>query len=1155
MPPVTPAPHPARPQKSTAKKSPGWMAAATTAAHRSANANNDRFKAMRARRNALFPNGPPGRLALPVTKPTKPGLRQSAVKDDNQSVQLATTGRILSDFQPTPTSQSRHPATRIAPQLDGSTLLGNAESLSSAVRTPVKKAAAPKKPLRVYQNATKRQALERRDIYQLPADGGNEHNSLFEEPRTSSFQYPSDEPAPASQESETLEQCLRRSIHTQQALDEARSESSDDTEASVLEEESDEEVEEDEEDDDQADGQEDGNGIEDEAHSNIRSQSEPLTELELEILQLGEPARPSTSPSISPKRTRPSARSESPDYHEIQAHDADDESENENDEILRAPSPKKRRCRTNPVKAVRSEALQTLTTQRKSKSASKPRQSTGAVKKSKQSENPKKPHRLPVDELVTVSQRFDDDDLEEHSSPPLELSQDPISQVSDGESEVDLRIQIEVPIKFKIPRRALKGFGQIDRTKFRVPDSVSPHRQRRFPRTPSYSDGFEGKEAEPIGRLMPMKGLIHWKEAQRKVIFKPPQLVLVSEKPSSPTKAETRPRRKKKKRQTAMEPQAQPKEPSIEKKPPRARAVQPPQLDNGPRPHPQVAAASVEQQHRRMEILEQTEVGEGPDNGLRSENQTDVIPSIKNHDSTQVNEQLELRDELNDYLADPAPLDPFTPKRLSNDEDDSEQHPSTSHLKRKQQIKHLSQPVMPTKESGDLNHNKLSQAVSNIASTPKKTMKQAKADFEAMYELSMVSVKRRHLSDYEEESQSDYEGEEEEEEEDHEDGGDDNTRRDESQLLNSDSVYEESECEEEAADDGLDLATQQEYDQDDMGLEVEEDEQPSKGNGIEQDDDKLKFLEDTIMDDTSGEQLNMPTNSRQSMARQALGQLDQDPRTHIDPRLRTLPQGHDILRKNQHSECGRSHKSQRHKSSAPKRWDDGFDSSWRPKAPTSSSLETEVDDEIYDSPTQPLSQSKAPSGPSRSYNARQRSRIASRPLPLGPSRPQSPVFQNTDRDSQGSVILGSTQNFVLPISVPETQFSNDGEEPRSPIYDAPSYFSQASRSLSGPVQRHQFSRTKSTPARVHFAQAQAGTVLLTPSAMFVQTISPVKSAPTQRLPTLREEIGTPSQSLRAITRRVSSSMGTQPAGSRRRMQSAVYNPPFLKSQDAEGARA
>lgn len=101
----------------------------------------------------------------------------------------------------------------------------------------------------------------------------SDSNQSIEEPRTSSFQDPSNESALASLENETLEQCLRRSRHAQQAFNEARSETSDHTNVSVLEEENADKAEEVEDDDDGIpDKQEDRNKIEDETRSSTSSQ-------------------------------------------------------------------------------------------------------------------------------------------------------------------------------------------------------------------------------------------------------------------------------------------------------------------------------------------------------------------------------------------------------------------------------------------------------------------------------------------------------------------------------------------------------------------------------------------------------------------------------------------------------------------------------------------------------------------------------------------------------------------------------------------------------------------------------------------------------------------------------------------------------------------
>lgn len=165
--PITPAPGPARPQKSSSRK---LNEGAIEAANRSANPMSARHMATRANRNkqrSLLPDRQ--RLAPSVTKF---GLRQSLVKTDDQ-IQTTTLGRLATASQRHGIPQRQCPAIRITPQLDGSTVLGKGEPLSPASRTPIKEAAILKKSLRVYQSVAKRQVQERRDVYQLPKDKNN----------------------------------------------------------------------------------------------------------------------------------------------------------------------------------------------------------------------------------------------------------------------------------------------------------------------------------------------------------------------------------------------------------------------------------------------------------------------------------------------------------------------------------------------------------------------------------------------------------------------------------------------------------------------------------------------------------------------------------------------------------------------------------------------------------------------------------------------------------------------------------------------------------------------------------------------------------------------------------------------------------------------
>lgn len=145
---------------------------------------------------------------------------------------------------------------------------------------------------------------------------------------------------------------------------------------------------------------------------------EPLTDLDREILHLGEETHgvsDSKSPPGSPKRAR--SQDEADEYElALYGDDADGES----DEELQTHLPKKRRRtgRRIPSVEARSAALQELNDHQTSKRARRfdataaiqdtAARTSGKQKRPKQ----KKKRRLPMDELVTVSERPRDSDVE-----------------------------------------------------------------------------------------------------------------------------------------------------------------------------------------------------------------------------------------------------------------------------------------------------------------------------------------------------------------------------------------------------------------------------------------------------------------------------------------------------------------------------------------------------------------------------------------------------------------------------------------------------------------------------------------------------------------------------------------------------------------------
>jgi hypothetical protein len=73
----------------------------------------------------------------------------------------------------------------------------------------------------------------------------------------------------------------------------------------------------------------------------------------------------------------------------------------------------------------------------------------------------------------------------------------------------------------------------VDITKFRIPlpQTLSSHSKRQRQRKPSYSDGFEGKEVEPIGRWMPVRFPNRRRENYSKITIRMGELTIVAEKP------------------------------------------------------------------------------------------------------------------------------------------------------------------------------------------------------------------------------------------------------------------------------------------------------------------------------------------------------------------------------------------------------------------------------------------------------------------------------------------------------------------------------------------------------------------------------------------------------------------------------------------------
>jgi hypothetical protein len=113
------------------------------------------------------------------------------------------------------------------------------------------------------------------------------------------------------------------------------------------------------------------------------------------------------------------------------------------------------------------------------------------------------------------------------SDESAELSQDSISQESIHIEPQPRRSKLKVKIKV----RGNGGIGTIDSEfRFPKPQNLSPRSRRRLQQTPTYSDGFEGKEADPIGRPMTVGYRKKFRERRAKIEVKIGTLTLVAER-------------------------------------------------------------------------------------------------------------------------------------------------------------------------------------------------------------------------------------------------------------------------------------------------------------------------------------------------------------------------------------------------------------------------------------------------------------------------------------------------------------------------------------------------------------------------------------------------------------------------------------------------
>lgn len=618
-------------------------------------------------------------------------------------------------------------------------------------------------------------------------------------------------------------------------------------------------------------------------------------------------------------------------------------------------------------------------------------------------------------------------------------------------------------------------------------------------------------------RATPQKVTAQWRE-----------LVLVAEKHSSlPTTS--RCRRKKRNRRSAAEPQAQP-HPSVnqddEMQVGEQLETNTTVKDRIENQRPLLQEQGYDQVPIAQEVELDMEARHDPEAhvdrvqaGSRQSNNDQLDETIMNEEQDHT-ETFEKGDHAN--LAARALLEPSTPHIVSGDEQSSGHNasmtsPSQKGLQSKchdgAESNKPNEPIQTDHNSAgaerpqtmSLPHSQRSMASSNSG----KTTKQTKADIEAMFELSKVSVKRRQSF-----------GEDENDNGNQQDS-DEDQNGERNQWSDSDQSFED-EDEALSDDDSSDMAVEPESDEEDLEL-VAVNQQPSC-SGIKKQNEHERTLPRRPNGEGNTSSMHV-LPSLQDVAKKALKvvdiyresgvTIDSDPLTTLQDDVR-----------NQRPQL------------LPK-YNEYIDISWRPTPPVFSGLTIEVDEDIYDSPM-PIRR-----GTSQLHPSRQRSRIPSQPLRLVRSRPISPKpieTIETQHDTQGSIILGETQNSVLPERVIyETQLLDEPVESHLQIFDALDYFARASQTLKEPIHRLKPMRAKSSPAHLHLGLDKDDMNLLPPTAMFRATISPVKSS---RLSTLTEEVSTPHKSLDALTRKASQGMGTLPAGARSRTVSVPFKPPF-----------
>lgn len=703
----------------------------------------------------------------------------------------------------------------------------------------------------------------------------------------------------------------------------------------------------------------------------------------------------------------------------------------------------------------------------------------------------------------------------------------------------------------KINIRPHKGFGAINISLFRMPENENlPSTRSHLPLVPS--DGFEGKEAAPIGLYMPVKCPTRRRESCQKVAIKLGELTLVPEKPleAVPVKM-SRPLPRRKQRHRGANPTS--------------NTHAEPQNVLGDGGQSDVAAQPSDFEQHLSDIAEaEHDQNHMPIDGPGEEMEAEVSVSEERRPPT--------KNVLQDWHTPTIPS--------IGDLSETPAH-LISPLTRKQSAVHNDSPTRETLQTSETSDSQrvreLLSGVDDVrisrqlvaTSINKKTRLRArKESLEVTQELRMVSVQKRpkdtrHDSESpDEEGDSDRESAESylEAESENEDASEDEeeptTEEDSEQDGNHDeggdeedeeeSHDEEAVAENADSDNTLQVSAQagakELHGQADMSVNPEVSRAAQTGHNLPQPDQESQ-------DTRAGIVLNA-AEALKEVTSQALQQLKASPRCPMS----LLGTGGQDTKDNMAAVKGHSSRRDEFRAANSGYLDDP-DGSWRPRLPEASGLVMEVDEDIADSPTPAPSQNRQAV---HRRMSRRRSGLGSQQLTVVQSRRNSLIPENelaNASDTQGSIELGDSRTIIRRArpdevseagesqpEIPETQFS---------FVHQMSYMERALGQLSSPVQRPSLNRTKSMPAHVFFLQPKQGsdTMLaggITVAEAFQHTVSPVKSGSRLRT-SLGESPGRQEQSLKALTRQVSLNLGTLPESARKRTVSLQFKPPFLPS--------